>query len=130
MYQLNIKALKQFFPLLILCLGTFAISCGDDEGDDPPVSIDCTGSDPSYMNDIKPIIDASCALAGCHEANFLNGDFTTYDGLKEKANNGTLIERAVEDKDMPPENTNGPMELSDEEIKLINCWVADGAPNN
>lgn len=125
------KTLKQLFPILILCIGTFIVSCGDDEMDDPgPSGIDCTGSDPSYINDIKPIVDATCALAGCHEANFINGDFTTYDGLKAKATSGKLIERAVEDKDMPPANSNGPLELTEEQIKLINCWVEDGAPNN
>ncbi len=124
------KALRKLFPLLILCIGTFAISCGDDEDTDPPVTIDCDGSDPSYMTDIKPMVDATCALAGCHEANFLSGDFTSYDGLKAKADDGSLIERAVTEKDMPPSNTNGPTELTDAQIKLINCWVADGAPNN
>jgi len=123
----NIKALKQLLPVLILCLGVFAISCGDD---DATPAIDCTNSDPSYSMDIKPIVDATCALAGCHEANFLQGDYTTYEGLKAKVDNGQLKERAVVNREMPPSNTNGPTELTTEQIKLINCWIEDGAPNN
>jgi len=133
MLRLNIKALKQLLPILILCIGTFMVSCGGDDdmepggGSDP---IDCSGLSPSYMNDIKPIIDATCALAGCHEANFLQGDFSAYEGLKDKATDGTLNNRAVVSKDMPPEGTNGPAELTETQIQLIHCWIQDGAPNN
>ncbi len=129
MFQLNRKALKQFLPVLILCIGTFAISCGDDENPEPG-DIDCTGLTPSFMNDIKPIVDATCALAGCHVANFNSGDFTDYDGLKEKVDNGSVNQRVLQDMDMPPSNTNGPTELTEEEIRLIHCWIEIGAPNN
>jgi uncharacterized membrane protein len=129
MFLLNFKALKNFLPLLIICLLIFAVSCGSDDSVEPDV-IDCTGIDPSYMNDIKPIIDESCALAGCHVAGFVNGDYTTYAGLKSKVDNGSLSRRAVEDKDMPPSNTSGPTELTTAQIQLIHCWIEDGAPNN
>ncbi|MFT7606221.1 MAG: hypothetical protein ACI8VT_003821 [Saprospiraceae bacterium] len=130
MFHLNIKALKNLLPLLILCFGIFAVSCGDDDTVEPEEGIDCTGVDPSYMTDIKPIIDATCALAGCHVAGFVNGDYTTYAGLKAKVDNGSLLRRAVEDKDMPSPDTTGPTSLSTDQIKLINCWIEDGAPNN
>ena len=106
------------------------VACNSDDDNPEPEGIDCTGSDPSYMNDILPIVNATCALAGCHEAGFVNGDFTTYDGLKSKVDNGSLLQRAVEDKEMPPANSNGPTELTEEQIKLFNCWIEDGAPNN
>lgn len=130
MQQLNIKAWKQFLPVLILCLGVFAISCGDDDTSDPTPGIDCNNLTPSYANDIKPIIDASCAVAGCHVANFPSGDYTEYDGLKEKIDSGKVSERVVEDKDMPPTSGTGPEELTTAEIQLIHCWIEDGAPNN
>lgn len=129
MLQLNRKALKQLLPILILCIGTFAVSCGGDE-DDEPQGIDCSGLTPSYMNDIKPIVDATCALAGCHVDNFLQGDYTTYEGLKAKVDDGTVSQRVVDIKDMPPENSNGPTELTDEQVRLIHCWIQIGAPNN
>ena len=129
MFLLNIKALKNLFPVLILCLGIFAVSCGSDDTVEPE-GIDCTGINPSYMDDIKPIIDATCALAGCHVAGFVNGDYTTYEGLKSKVDNGSLSRRVVEDKDMPPPDTSGPTELTTVQIQLIHCWIEDGAPNN
>jgi len=68
MYLLNMKALKNMLPILILCMGVFAISCGGDDEVDPEPEIDCTNSDPSYMDDIKPIVDATCALIKkCHQ---------------------------------------------------------------
>lgn len=129
MFRLNIKALKNWLPVLILCLGVFAISCGDDE-EQPGPAIDCTGSDPSYATDIKPIIDNTCALVGCHVENFLQGDYTTYEGLKANVDNGTVSDRVIQNREMPPEGTTGPTELTEAQIRLINCWIADGAPNN
>lgn len=129
MIFLNFQTFKSLSPFLLLTIGFLAISCGDDDmpGPDPEV---CSTLSPGYMNDIKPIINATCAISGCHVTGFNNGDYTNYDGLKLKADNGTLQKIVVEDQNMPPSNSPGPTSLNDTEIQLIECWIADGAPNN
>ncbi len=111
--------------LIASCLSVLFIlsSCGDDEGGTTP----CTS--PSYSTDIKPIIDESCALAGCHVAGFADGDYSSYQGLKDNADSGTL-DAQITAGNMPPSNSPGPTSISNAQVNLIKCWIADGAPNN
>lgn len=88
-------------------------------------NVDCSKVSSSYSSNIKPIISSNCTSSGCHNANSNNGDFTTYEGLKAKADNGTLNTRVVEQKNMPPSQ---PLSLDD--LKKIKCWIDSGAPNN
>jgi hypothetical protein len=86
----------------------------------------CTTDSMSFSMDINPIIAKNCAISGCHVSGFNDGDFTTYQGIKDKIDNGDLIrERVVIKKDMP---ASGP--LPDCEINKIKSWLDAGAPNN
>ena len=126
----NMKS-NYLLPLSILLVSCFLTIMACEKDDDTSTSgIDCSGSNPSYTMDIKPIIDNTCALSGCHVTGFVQGDFTTYDGLKTRADSGALLERVVTKKEMPPANSAGPVELTESQIKLFNCWIEDGAPNN
>lgn len=94
------------------------------------VGIDCTGLNPSFANDVKPIIDASCAHSGCHGSGSSNGDYTTYDGVKKDAKNGRITNHAVVKKDMPRANSFGPSSLRQGQIDTLYCWIEAGALNN
>ena len=78
----------------------------------------------SFAAEIKPLLDANCNTSGCHTNGFAAGDFTTYQGVLSKFDNGSLKER-VDARTMPPA-----FELQDDEIQKIVCWVEAGAPNN
>lgn len=58
-------------------------SCTDDSGS----SNDCAGIVATYSTTVKSVLDASCALAGCHSgANPANGfNFSNYAGAKSVA---------------------------------------------
>lgn len=92
------------------------ISCRKEE------KVDC--STVTYSGIISQIISGNCISAGCHGASSTNGDFTGYPGLKASADNGSLRDRVVSKKDMPPGG------LSSATIKKIECWLDNGAPNN
>jgi len=111
--------------LLFFVAYTMFFSCKKNK-----IDISCEGVSVSYANDIVPIINTNCALSGCHVSGFSSGDYTTYTGLKAKADNGTLKERVVAKKDMPPSTTLGPKSLSDADIKKFFCWIEDGAGKN
>ncbi len=113
--------MKKQVILLTLLFGIWWSSCKKDEYKD----LDCSTISSSFAANIKPIIDANCTSSGCHNAGSTNGDFTIYNGIKGKANNGSLEKRVLVKKDMP---ASGALSLDDR--KKIKCWIDNGAPNN
>ncbi len=80
----------------------------------------------SYSADISPIIQMSCSTIGCHtQGGFGNGIFEDYAGVNAKVNNGSLRQRVLIDRDMPPGGS-----LSDKELAILKAWIDNGAPNN
>lgn len=89
----------------------------------------CDTSAVRYSTTIRPIIEANCAISGCHvPGGEGNGDYTTFSALQAKAISGVLlpsINQVGNAIAMPP---NG--KLSDCEITQITVWVQQGAPQN
>ena len=112
----------KILQLLFVSLLVFALasSCNDDE----TAGGDCNNPEPSFSADIRPIIDNACALSGCHVAGFANGDYTTFDGVKENVDDGSMRIQVVVTMDMPLANGIGPDELTQEEIDLFDCWLS------
>ncbi len=92
---------------------------------DEYANLNCASINASYKADIKPIIDANCTASGCHGTKSSNGDYTSYEGLLIRVNNGTLSKRVLYTKDMPQ---NGALSLQDRQ--KIKCWLNSGAANN
>lgn len=92
----------------------------------------------TYDVGIKPIIDQTCAYAGCHSgvtaSNYVpNGakDFTNYANLFPSLENGKFENRALELKNMPNSTyvkEGHPKVLTPEELSLLNCWKDAGFP--
>ena len=86
----------------------------------------CDTTNVSFKNDIEPILQGNCSISGCHVAGGGGpGIFTNYAGVMEKVNNGTIRNRVLVQKDMPP---GAP--LTDCQLNLIRAWLDAGAPNN
>ncbi len=116
------------FAVIAICMSlTFA--CGDSDDDTTPGGEDCATRNVSYIADIVPILNQTCAIPNCHVDGFINGDFETFPDLKSLADSGTL-ENQIESGAMPPSNTAGPTELTGEELTLFLCWIGDGALEN
>lgn len=110
--------------LLFTVLALLTVTCKKKD-EDSLDNVDCSTISSAYSSSIKPIMTAKCTSSGCHNAGSANGDFTTYAGLKAKADNGSLNSRVLVGKSMPP---TGPLPL--DELKKIKCWLNAGAPNN
>ena len=84
----------------------------------------CSGVDAKFNTQVLPLMKSRCAIAGCHDASSTNfgGPFTDYNLIKTKTHD---IRNAVLSGLMPQGSS-----LTAEEIKLINCWIESGAPNN
>ena len=78
----------------------------------------------SYADDIKSIIETSCAVSGCHvtggAAPFA---LTTFSLIQSHA---AAIKTTTGNGSMPKDGT----PLTQQQKDLIACWVDDGAPNN
>jgi len=123
---------KKIKFIVFAAIISLTFSCSDDE--EPAVNMmmeeNCDNANVSYQNDIVPILNAACALSGCHVESFNAGDFTLYGPLKDRVDSGRLNSRVVVSQNMPPSNSSGPKSLSDEEIKLFECWIEAGGPDN
>lgn len=93
------------------------------------VTYDCTGLTPTYTTTIKPILDANCAVAGCHNASSnANGiDLSSYSGVL--AANSTDILGAIEHASGYTAMPQGAAKLSTANRQAIYCWVQSGKPN-
>lgn len=89
-----------------------------------PGTVDCSSLNVSFTINVQPIIQTSCAIAGCHDAASTNkgGPFTNYNLVKNKA---SIIKSQVTSGAMPQGSS-----LSANQIQLISCWVNSGALNN
>lgn len=81
----------------------------------------------SFSTQVNPIIQQNCAIASCHVAGFPDGDFTQFDELKEKVDNGSF-KNSVIDWSVPrmPET----YKLPESQISTLKCWIEQGAQKN
>lgn len=105
----------------------FASGCSKDNdgGGGGGASVDCaTVTNKAFAANISPIIQASCAISGCHAAGSSNGPgaLTNY---TEISNAKVRIRSAVAAGTMPQGST-----LSAAQKNSIICWIDGGAPNN
>ena len=119
--------------LVLALLPAFLYGCYNDNAEDlypstAPGSA-CDTANITYSASIKPIIDAKCAIPGCHQTAMPTGyDLSSHAGLTVVANNGRLIPAI--DHTGPNPMPQGAPKLDDCSITKIKKWVAMGAPNN
>ena len=102
--------------LLLMTMGV--VSCKKEE------VVECDGTVYSFSQQVQPLMNKSCNTSGCHSQNSTLGDFTAYNGVRTKVDNGSLKARIL-DGTMPVNTT-----LTVEEKKIIVCWVEAGALDN
>lgn len=103
-----------------LAKGTYSVSVEDSEGCIVSQEVTVT-SGISFENTIKPIIESSCAISGCHNGS-VSPDLRTLSTIQSRA---SAIKTRTGNGSMPKGST-----LSQEKIDQIACWVDDGAPSN
>lgn len=106
-----------------LSTGSHFIAVKDNSGCSITLSVTVprgfTGT--SWLTDILPIMETSCALSGCHNGTS-RPDLRLYANAKFYA---ASMKSKTKDKSMPREGT-----LSQQQISIIACWVDDGALEN
>lgn len=88
----------------------------------------CDSLQVTFSGHVNPIIQQNCAISGCHvQGGTGNGDFTTYAGLKPHIDAGRFRHSVIEGNTpvMPPTG-----QLPVEQLRVLDCWLNNGAPNN
>jgi hypothetical protein len=117
--------MKKVIVLSIILSLAFIYACKKK----PITTYDCTGITPTYMANIKPILDANCATSNCHSASSkADGiDLSTYSTSKAYSSNDKFI-RSIQHISGTEAMPRGGSKLSEENIKLIYCWTNNGTP--
>ncbi|MFZ1617209.1 MAG: hypothetical protein WAT41_07650, partial [Flavobacteriales bacterium] len=119
-----IAALLCALALVLLQSGCYY----DKEADLYPMNF-CDTLSVGYSSNVQPIIQANCAIPGCHvPGGSGTGDFTAYNGLSTQITNGKLVPAVQQSGGaafMPPSG-----KLSDCDVATIARWVAGGAQQN
>ena len=106
------------YGVLLYIIALVCYSCANDQL--PENSVDCP--DRISYEDTRSLINSSCAYSGCHDG-INEANFNSFEGMEEFLMSGRFQERAFDVRDMPPSYaTNGPTELTQEEIDLLLCW--------
>lgn len=104
----------------------FLFGCYYDNEEELYGGTSCNVVSVSFSEDIMPLIKTECATTGCHvQGGAGNGVFDNYSNVKAKVDNGSLKDRVIVQRNMPP---NEP--LSNCQIEYIEEWINQGAVDN
>jgi len=113
------KMLKFYFPFFALLI--FINGCSKK----PEFTADCSGPAKSFVTDVSPVFQTSCAInSGCHATGSGNGPGPLLD-YSQIFNARVDIRSAVASGHMPLNAT-----LTAAQKNAILCWIDSGAPNN
>lgn len=125
-----------FINCIIVMLFLWGTSCTKESTmqNIPPVLSSCDSFHVSYWYTIRKIMEINCNLATCHDTGSINGDYTTYESFSILLDNkpGTFESKVFVDNSMPmpPPTSPGPLFLEDSTLKILQCWLDVGHPNN
>lgn len=114
------RTLKAFFVVAASVL--FLYACKKNPVINP---VDCSGPAKSFVTDVNPVIQSSCATnSGCHATGSNNGPGPLLN-YSQVFNARSDIRSSVASGHMPLNGTLTPTEKND-----IICWVDNGGLNN
>ncbi|MDP1621989.1 MAG: hypothetical protein Q8M08_06580 [Bacteroidales bacterium] len=93
------------------------------------VEYDCTGITPTYIQNIKPVLDVACAREGCHSGSHAAGDLdlSTYASASAASKKKNFL-GTIQHKPFYPKMPQDGDILPDIQIHTIFCWIESGNP--
>ena len=76
----------------------------------------------TWSTDIQPLVNASCAVAGCHVDGNGIPVLDDYAGVKSIVDNGRFALRVITEGNMPPSTP-----LTAEQLAKVQAWLDAGA---
>ena len=128
--------MNQLATISILCL--LFIACTADMVE-PAQGCDTLIA--TYDDNVKAIIDQTCAYSGCHDGagGIGPGDYNDYQRILRDLESGSFEARVISQKDnpslgMPPDQSvyaqSQQDSLSAIQLEIIECWLRAGFPEN
>jgi hypothetical protein len=116
---------KSYLFALVLAIPFLFTQCKKDAVE----TFDCTGVAPTYTNEVKAILDARCATAGCHSAASKSEgvDLSSFAGAKSASAKSSFL-GSIQHKSGYKSMPQGSAKLDDATIKVLSCWVQNGTP--
>ncbi|MEZ5046048.1 MAG: hypothetical protein R2831_03555 [Chitinophagaceae bacterium] len=121
----------KFITLSLLAIIVINIACNKNSSTtDYVANAVCTGTTPTYTNDVASILNTSCALSGCHSAGSSQAGINLSDyssassQFKNNSKNLASVHHASGVEAMPRNAS----KLSDTQISILDCWVKNGCP--
>ena len=127
---------KKSILFIVLLTGIFLINACSSDSQPEPTLPACIDDSITYDNQIKPIIATYCDHPNCHNSGSGFGDYTSFQLMNNIINDGLFENRVIDQpvgnssKMPPPYATIGPNVMSDEDLELVECWIANGYPEN
>ncbi|MBK7810893.1 MAG: hypothetical protein IPO62_05430 [Saprospiraceae bacterium] len=118
--------LRLYFYFMLMLTGFFIACEAEDDS-----NTNCTGVVATYDTTVKSHLNEHCAISGCHAGPILaNGmDLSTYASAKAIAlAPGSKMICAIEHGSGCVPMPQGGNKLDASVIKVIKCWVENGAP--
>ncbi len=121
----RVQILKKPSLIYLCTVGLIFTSCQKEEVD----IFDCSGLNPTYTVDIKPILDASCAKSGCHNAATAKRgvNLSTFESASSESQKDQFLGVIQHKKGYPKMPDDGP-QLPASQVELLTCWVQNGSP--
>lgn len=117
---------KLIYLICLIAISLWFQSCYNDNEEEIYGVVTCDVTEITYANDVQPIINSSCATTACHASGgSAPGNFTNFNELTDKVDNGSFVNRVLVQKTMPPNS-----ELSNCELEILQAWIDGGALNN
>lgn len=107
------------------CLSTLFAGCEYKNEEELFGEKEACGEAVSFAAEIEPLIQANCALSGCHAAGGVFPELTTFEKISASA---PEIKQMTQILQMPPPSSG--KSLTQQEIDHIACWLEQGAPKN
>lgn len=117
-----IMTAKIRFILLLVMTSMVIVACSKDKLDGEALVCE----EPVKYEDIRDIISNSCGYSDCHNGIDRGENYNNFAGLESYLTSGNFTSRVLIARDMPPSYATGATSLTDEEIKLLQCWEQNG----
>ena len=116
--------------LFISLISLTVVACDYDQAAEPTLGDNCANVSVTYETGVEELMERTCAYSGCHVSGFSSGDYTTYENIIPFLD--AIEGRTLRAQDMPPSYApdGKAKSLTADEIQLLDCWIAAGAPEN
>ncbi len=121
--------MKYFFPFLFF-VALSIVACQKDKVPEivqlpDGVCVDTV----SFSQTVQPLIEQSCAVSGCHDANTAQSGFNFTGHFNISTFSDPMIGSIRHDGGFVPMPAGSP-KFADSLIQKIECWIAQGKLNN